>query len=211
MDSLYPDTASRNVLEPGCSRCPSLVDSREAIAWGNGSLDADLMIVGEAPGAGTPSEPRWRGGNWTGLAYTARHSGRIIRSLFADLGYGPESWYLTNAVKCFPRDQDGSNREPTTHERDTCFTHLRSELDQVAPQVVVSTGRIPTETVLAHEGRHVSGFVDIVLEPQSCPRLDVVLLPIFHPAYQHVWISRAGYDDATYRAELGDCLSSLLG
>lgn len=45
-------------------------------------------MVGEAPGAGNPDADRWRGGNWNGLAQTTRHSGRPVRQLFVELGYG---------------------------------------------------------------------------------------------------------------------------
>ena len=94
----YPDPDSANVLAPDCARCPALVEARERISWGTGSLDADVMVVGEAPGAGNPDAERWRGGNWTGMAYTARHSGRIVRATFEELGYGPDDIYVTNAV-----------------------------------------------------------------------------------------------------------------
>lgn len=86
-DPTYPDPEAANVVAPDCRRCPALVEAREHIAWGNGSLDADVRVVGEAPGAGDPDADRERGGNWTGLADTARHSGRILRSTVESLGY----------------------------------------------------------------------------------------------------------------------------
>src|SRR5699024_6257254 len=104
----YPDLDSTHELVPNCERCPALVDSRERISWGNGPLDAEIVVVGEAPGAGTPEADRWKGGDWTGMAYTARHSGGRIRDLMAGLGYEDEA-YFTSAVKCFPSDGEGSN------------------------------------------------------------------------------------------------------
>lgn len=201
----YPPPSSRNVLEPGCSRCPDLVESREEIAWGNGNLDADVMVVGEAPGAGDPDAERWRGGNWTGLAYTARHSGRIVRSLFEAIGYGTADLYVTNAVKCFPAD-GSSNRPPTATERHTCFTHLAAELAEVDPAVVVATGKHATQSILDHEGIALDGFVDSILEPIDCPSLGVALVPALHPAYQHVWLARLGFDEAGYREALAAVL-----
>lgn len=205
----YPPPETRNVLEPNCSRCPDLVDSREEIAWGNGSLEAEVMIVGEAPGAGDPSAEQWQGGNWTGLAYTARHSGRIIRSLFEAIGYGPDELYVTNAVKCFPAD-GSDNRPPTAAERRTCFAHLSTELEQVDPTVVVATGKHATRSILEHEGKAIDGFVDSILRPIDCPALGITLVPILHPAYQHVWLSRLGYDEAAYRADLRAVVASEL-
>ena len=209
-DPAYPDPASANVLEAGCARCPELVEGRERISWGNGALDAEVMVVGEAPGTGTPDADRWRGGNWTGLAYTAQHSGRIVRSMFEELGYGADDLYVTNAVKCLPSDGSGGNREPTSAELDTCFTHLRAELEQVEPTALVTTGKHATQIVLEQEGLELSGFVDAVLEPVSCPGLGTTALPILHPAYQHVWRSRLGYDADEYVEAIGSALSEIL-
>ena len=209
-DPEYPDPGTRNVLEPDCARCPALVDSRERISWGNGSLDAAVMVVGEAPGAGTPDAERWKGGNWTGLAYTARHSGRIVRRMFEDIGYGPEDLYVTNAVKCFPEGEAGDNREPTDEELRTCFSHLSTELDRVDPAVVVATGRHAARILLGREGIELDGFVESVLDPVECPTLGVTVLPILHPAYQHVWLSRLGYDRDSYVAALSEVVDALV-
>jgi hypothetical protein len=51
----FPDPDDRLVLEPDCARCPGLVESRECISWGVGPRDADVVVVGEAPGAGEPA------------------------------------------------------------------------------------------------------------------------------------------------------------
>jgi uracil-DNA glycosylase family 4 len=205
-----PDEAL--VLEPGCARCPELVECRTRISWGNGPAsskdgespdpaDADVMVVGEAPGAGDPDADTWKGGNHAGLAYTSRHSGRKIRSLFDALGYGNRTYY-TNAVKCFPADGEGSNREPTAEELANCRGHLEAEIERVRPAVVVATGKHATATMLAFEGRTLDGFLGTVLEPVECPSLGVTLLPILHPSYQEVWLSRLGYDAEEYRAAL---------
>ncbi len=180
-DPPFPD--SRTVLEPDCQRCPGLVESRECISWGTGDHDADI-VVGEAPGYGTPEADRWQGGNWTGSAYTSRHSGRRIRRMLAQVGYHEDAYY-TNAVKCFPADPDDrtTNREPTAQERSNCRTHLLTELDLVDPDVVLTTGKHATTTVLAAENRVLDSFLDSVLEPIALDRLGVWLLPILHPSY----------------------------
>lgn len=205
----YPD--SRNVLQPDCARCPHLAETRECISWGTGPLDASILVVGEAPGAGTPEADRWKGGNWTGMAYTARHSGRLIRELMADAGYGPESCYYTNAVKCFPPDGEGSNREPTAEELTNCRTHLRTEIEGVAPDVIVPTGKHATETLFALSGRSLDGFIDRVLESIDSEALSVPLVPVLHPSYQNIWIARLGYDYGEYAAELGERLDTIVG
>ena len=206
-DSLFPDERTRLVLEPDCDRCPALVDCRNRIAWGTGPRDADIVVVGEAPGAGDPAQERWQGGNYTGMAYTTIHSGRRIRGLFDRLGYDP---YYTNAVKCFPADGEGSNREPTEAEKRNCRRHLDAELDSVDPAVVVTTGSHATETMLAFEGRELAGFVDRVLDPERLSSCDAWLLPVLHPSYQDVWTTRLGYDGDEYEAAVGDALARLV-
>lgn len=201
----FPDPDDRLVLEPGCERCPDLVDSRERISWGVGGRNADLVVVGEAPATGAPDADRWRGGNHTGMAYTSRHSGRQVRALFAELGYDPSELYFTNAVKCCPTDDDGNSREPTAEERDTCRSHLLSELEVIDPEWVVPTGAHATATLLATEGRRLDGFLDTVLEPLSIEDLPPVL-PILHPSYQNVWLARLGHTRASYLDEIATVL-----
>ena len=214
----FPDADTRNVILPGCARCPGLTRCRERISWGNGPSDADVMVVGEAPAAGVAprsterasgDEPRagdsdadrWQGGNWTGLAYTSRHSGRTIRELFAAIDVDP---YYTNAVKCFPADPDDpeTNREPTPAERRRCGMHLQRELELVDPAVVVATGRHATDAVLHFEDHTLDGFLDSVLDPIHCPHLGVTLLPILHPSYQNVWLSRLDLPYGQYRESI---------
>lgn len=204
----FPDSGERNVLAEDCRRCPSLVEGRTCISWGVGSLDATLVVVGEAPGAGDPSADRWQGGNHTGMAYTARHSGRRIRDLFESLGYAPGDLYFTNAVKCFPADGSGSNREPTSEERDNCRPFLLEEIEQVAPTCVVPTGRHATESLLAGTDRHLDRFLDAVLDPIEIEDLPPIL-PLLHPSYQDVWISRLGFSPAEYEAAIAAALAEL--
>ncbi len=210
----HPDESARNVLSPNCARCPALVESRTCISWGNGPTDEDgnpdpaaaaVLVIGEAPGAGDPDAETWKGGNHTGLAYTSRHSGRRIRRLMDDLGYGDRAYY-TNAVKCFPSDGSGSNREPTATERERCRAHLETELGQVEPAVVVATGKHATASMLAFEGESMDGFLDLVLEPISLSSVGTILLPLLHPSYQEVWLSRLGYEVEEYRRAVGAVL-----
>ena len=203
----FPTT--RHVLESDCQRCPQLVESRACISWATGSLEAPVLVVGEAPGAGTPEADRWAGGNWTGKAYTARHSGRRIRTMLESLGVDAA---YTNAVKCFPADPNNpsTNREPTADERANCRPYLRQEIELIEPTAILTTGKHATQSVLALERRELeSGFLETVLEPIRCRSLETWLLPVVHPSYQDVWIGRLGYDPDTYLAAIGSELEAI--
>lgn len=204
----FPNPEKKNPLAADCRRCPSLAEDRTRISWGIGAADATLAVVGEAPGAGDPDAERWRGGNHTGMAYTSRHSGRRIRALFDSLGYGSAELYFTNAVKCFPSDGSGSNREPTPEERANCRPYLLEELDAVDPACVVPTGRHATESLLAAAGRSLEGFLDAVLRPVETDRLPPIV-PILHPSYRDVWASRLGYDAEGYERAVGETLEAV--
>jgi uracil-DNA glycosylase len=209
-DPPFPD--SRNVIEPDCRRCPALAENRNCISWGTGPLDADVLVIGEAPGPGNPDADSWQGGNWTGKAYTSKHSGRRIRQMVEDVGYGERAYY-TNAVKCFPASEEepASNREPTDEELANCRVHLLTEVETLDPDVVLATGKHATESVLGGEDRTLDGFIDSVLEPVRCERLDTWLVPILHPSYQDVWIVRMGYEPEAYLDAIGATLDCLVG
>ena len=162
--------------------------------------------VGEAPGSGDPNAAQWEGGNWTGMAYTSRHSGRRIRRLIANAGFGNEAYY-TNAVKCFPCDGE-TNREPTETEHKNCRPYLREELSAVSPLVVVPTGKHATRSILALEGKPVERFLSLVLTRINCPTLGVTVVPLLHPSYRDVWVSRLGYTNETYERAVAEVLSA---
>lgn len=207
---IFPSSEEQLVLEPNCHRCPELVDSRNTISWGTGPMNATLMIVGEAPGNGDPSAAEWRGGNWTGMAYTTRHSGRQIRTMFENLGYSPADCYYTNTVKCCPTTSDGETRAPTAEERATCLHHLHTEITRVDPTVIIPTGRVATETLFSFDDQELDSFLNVVLDPIPSEQLGKTLLPLLHPSYQAVWLSRLGYTRDQYLTEITETLTTLL-
>ena len=191
----FPNPDDRMDLAPDCARCPALVESRERISWGVGPRDADLLVVGEAPAAGDPDAERWRGGNLTGMAYTSRASGRKVRELVADAGFAGNCYY-TNAVKCHPE----GNRDPTPEERSNCRPYLRREIEAVAPDRILTTGKHATASAFAAAGRTLEGFLDAVLEPVETEFGTVI--PLLHPSYQEVWLSRLDYTRESYVGKL---------
>lgn len=205
----FPDHRERLVLEPDCARCPEPAAARECVAWGAGDPDASVFVVGEAPGTGDPDAERWQGGNWTGVAFTTRHSGRRIRRLLRTAGL-LEDAFFTNAVKCLPPDGAGGAREPTEAERERCREHLERELAIVEPEVVVPAGKHATTSVFAMAGRDVEGFLESVLEVHDLDGVGPVV-PVLHPSYRDVWASRLGFEDAdAYEHAVSETFDSAL-
>ena len=124
------------------------------------------------------------------------------------MGYGGDAYY-TNAVKRFPCDGDGSNREPTAEERANCRPYLVDEIEQVAPDAILATGKHATQSLFAVGGRSLDGLLDSVLEPAHVEGLDAPVVPLVHPSYQEVWIPRLGYDYGGYVTALHETLAEI--
>jgi len=117
-----------------CERCPALVGSRSRIVDGTGPRDADLVFVGEAPGA-TEDE---RGEPFVG------RSGDVLEEGLRDAGLARSDVRITNCVRCRPPE----NRNPTGQERANCRGYLAREVAAVDPALVVALGKVPAEHLL---------------------------------------------------------------
>jgi DNA polymerase len=117
-----------------CERCPALVESRSRIVNGVGPADADLLFLGEGPGA-TEDEQ--------GEPFVGR-SGSVLDDALRDAGLARADVRITNCVRCRPPD----NRDPTAEELENCREYLVAELDAVDPDLVVTLGKVPSEHLL---------------------------------------------------------------
>jgi len=117
-----------------CTRCPDLVECRSRIVNGTGPADADLLCVGEAPGAQEDE---------AGEPFVGR-SGDVLTDGLRAAGLDRGDVRITNCVRCRPPD----NRDPTTAELENCREYLEAELDAVDPAVVVALGKVPAEHLL---------------------------------------------------------------
>ena len=117
-----------------CERCPALAESRSRIVNGTGPTDADLVFVGEAPGA-TEDEQ--------GEPFVGR-SGTVLDDALRDAGLARADVRITNCVRCRPPD----NRDPHSDELDNCRGYLAEELARVDPELVVTLGKVPSQHLL---------------------------------------------------------------
>ena len=146
----------------GCTRCP-LAETRTQVVFGVGDPHADLMFVGEGPGA---DEDR------IGEPFVGR-AGKLLTTLIEGIGLTRDDVYIANVVKCRPP----GNRDPLPFEIASCRPYLEAQLDLIAPRVVVTLGNFATKLLLDTK-------VGITkLRGQQFPfREQSVIIPALHPS-----------------------------
>jgi len=153
----------------GCQRCP-LARRRTNTVFGEGNPDADLVFVGEAPGA----EEDRQGRPFVGRA------GEMLTKWIKAMGLRREDVYITNIVKCRPP----GNRTPNAEEVEACWDTLVRQLRLIRPRVIVALGNPATQSLLNTR----TGITRMRGHWQQLPLLDpelvdVKVMPTFHPAY----------------------------
>jgi DNA polymerase len=124
-----------------CTRCPHLAGFRTQTVFGVGNIDAELMFIGEAPGA---DEDR------LGEPFVGR-AGELLTKIIAAMGFSREEVYIANVLKCrpdMPVDAPG-NRPPTPNEMATCLPYLAEQIEIIEPKVLVALGATAVEGLLA--------------------------------------------------------------
>lgn len=148
-----------------CTRC-SLSESRTRVVFGAGNADADLMFVGEAPGAEEDSQ---------GLPFVGR-SGKLLTTMLAEVGIDREDVFIANTLKCRPPD----NRDPLPSEIETCRPWLDEQIRLIEPEVVAPLGNFASKLLRADP----TGITKVhgVPEERRLGGRTVTLFPMFHPA-----------------------------
>jgi len=152
-----------------CMKCPHLVKSRKNVVFGVGSVRAQLMFVGEAPGAEEDSQ----GEPFVGAA------GQLLTRIIKTMGLSRETVYIANILKCRPDTpgQSSGNRKPTGDEMKTCLPYLLAQIDLIRPKVLVALGATAIEGLLGAGGSIGK------LRGKFQTFRDIPLMPTFHPAY----------------------------
>lgn len=109
-----------------CTRCPLAYAGRHNIVFGSGDPNADLLFVGEGPGADEDA---------SGLPFVGK-AGQLLNNMIAAMGLQREQVYIANIVKCRPP----GNRVPEPAEANTCSPFLLQQIDIVRPRVIVALG-----------------------------------------------------------------------
>jgi uracil-DNA glycosylase family 4 len=152
-----------------CLKCPNLVAARKNVVFGVGDINAELMFIGEAPGADEDAQ----GEPFVGAA------GQLLTRIIKAMGLSRETVYIANILKCRPDTpgQTAGNRKPTSDEMKTCLPYLLAQIDVIKPKVIVALGATAVEGLLGKT----EGITKLRGKLQTFR--DTPLMPTFHPAY----------------------------
>jgi DNA polymerase len=148
-----------------CTKCP-LAETRTKTVFGAGNANADLMFVGEAPGA---EEDR------RGLPFVGR-AGQLLNQMLEGIGMSREDVFIANVLKSRPP----GNRDPQPLEIEACRPYLFEQVRLIEPRVVCTLGNFATKLLSGSP----AGITKVRGEPQvhELGGCTVFLLPLFHPA-----------------------------
>ena len=152
-----------------CVKCERLAAARRNVVFGVGDINAQLMFVGEAPGADEDQQ---------GEPFVGR-AGELLTKIIRTMGLTRESVYIGNILKCRPDTpgQASGNRKPTPEEMQTCIPYLHEQIDLIRPKVLVALGATAVEGLL---GKTI-GITRLRGHWQTYR--GIPLMPTYHPAY----------------------------
>jgi DNA polymerase len=145
-----------------CKRC-ALCKTRQKVVFGTGNRNAELMFIGEGPGA---EEDK------TGLPFVGR-AGQLLTKMIEAMHYKREDVFIANVVKCRPPE----NRDPFQNEVDACIGFLHRQIRLVKPKVIVALGTVSVIHLLKLDSK-ISKLRGFFKEYEG-----IKVMPTYHPAY----------------------------
>lgn len=144
-----------------CKRC-KLCSTRTNIVFGTGNKEADVMLIGEGPGADEDRE---------GIPFVGK-AGKLMNKAFEGIGLPREEVYIANIVKCRPP----SNRVPEEDEATACMDYLRNQVVLVKPKIIVLLGSTALKNILGKE------YGITKARGSWIERKGIFYMPTWHPA-----------------------------
>ena len=151
-------------LENECKNCQAcaLSRTRKNVVFGVGSREAEVLFIGEGPGANEDAE----GVPFVGAA------GKLLDDMLEMIGLKREAVYIANIVKCRPPQ----NRDPLNVEKDACIGYLRRQVALLRPKIIVCLGRIAAMELIRED------FKITREHGQFCEKNGVLMTAMYHPA-----------------------------
>jgi uracil-DNA glycosylase len=150
-------------LGPDCTRCKLHTLGRKQVVFGVGNPDADLMFVGEAPGADEDIQ---------GEPFVGR-AGQLLTKIIEAIDLRREDVYIANVIKCRPP----GNRNPEPDEVEQCEPFLFRQIDAIRPKVIVALGKFAAQCLLKTDAPITR------IRGREFAYRDAILIPTYHPAY----------------------------
>ncbi len=149
-----------------CTRCAELAATRKTVVFGAGNADAELMFVGEAPGASEDEQ---------GVPFVGQ-AGKLLEKLLGEIGMARSEVFIANVLKCHPPQ----NRDPQPIEIANCKEYLYRQVELIQPTVICTLGNFSTKLLREDP----TGITRVHGQPEvlMLGRRAVRLYPIFHPA-----------------------------
>jgi uracil-DNA glycosylase len=144
-----------------CSQCTELCDNRTQVVFGSGNKDANVLFIGEAPGANEDKN---------GIPFCGM-SGKILDELLLSVGLSRENIFITNTVLCRPP----GNRNPSKPEIENCRERLDKLISIMQPKVIVTIGNFATERIIGKTGIK-------TIHGQLFEYKGMKVVPVIHPA-----------------------------
>ena len=151
-------------LQSECCRCRAcaLADTRKNVVFGVGNTEAEVLFIGEGPGANEDEQ---------GLPFVGA-AGRLLDDMLPMIGLTRESVYITNIGKCRPPQ----NRDPLNTEKDACIGYLRRQVAMMRPKIIVCLGRIAAAELIKPD------FKITQEHGQFFEKRGVQMMALYHPA-----------------------------
>jgi uracil-DNA glycosylase family 4 len=156
-----------------CMRCPAMCGRRAVLSELNGSPEARIMFIGEAPGR--------KGADRTRVPFSGDQSGANFDRFLSSIKLTRKEIFITSAALCNPRAESGANRKPTQKELANCSVFLRRTIDLVDPRVIVTLGSVALESLKRIQSHDLS-LKSSAAQIHSWNNR--VLVPIYHPSPQ---------------------------
>ncbi len=156
-----------------CMKCAAMCERTAVMSDLNGSTNAIVMFIGEAPGR--------QGADRTRIPFTGDLSGRNFDRYLESIKLSRQQIFITNAVLCNPRTASGANRTPMLSEVANCSHFLRRIIELIDPRVIVTLGRVALDALCRIEYHNLS------LKEHAGKVYDWngrLLVPVYHPSPQ---------------------------
>ncbi|HZS08135.1 MAG TPA: uracil-DNA glycosylase [Blastocatellia bacterium] len=163
-----------------CVRCERMCERRAVLSHLNGSIDARVMFIAEAPGR--------NGGDRTRIPFHGDASGRNFESLLASINLTRRDIFITNSVLCSPRKPGGANDRPKREEIRNCSDFLRRQIELVNPHVIATLGAVALEALRLIEPHKFTLRDHAARVGRWHGRL---LVPLYHPSPQVIITARS--------------------